>query len=78
MIEVAKGDWIAPEHVARVKTIDADHCCLWTVGQSALDNHIVGSSAETVVDMIHDEIYGPEEDDEIKTDSEEEDSVDEP
>ncbi len=74
MIEIVEGLWVAPEHVALIKATDDDKCVLWTVGQSALDGHILEHPAEEVAEVINEaleEEYGEELEDEEEDQNEE-------
>jgi len=59
MIEMMKDDFIAPEHIARVKKIDDDTCNVWLVGQSALEPHVVNCSARDFANAVNDELKLP-------------------
>jgi hypothetical protein len=54
MIELADGIFISPEHVSMIKSAGEDKCVLYTVGQSALDGHILDYPASQVAEVIND------------------------
>jgi hypothetical protein len=54
MIELADGLWVAPEHVSVIKSAGDNSCVLWTVGQSALDGHVLLYAAGEVAEAIND------------------------
>ena len=75
MIEIAEGLWIAPEHVSLIKATDDDRCVLWTVGQSALEGHVLEYPAGEVAEVINEaleEECGEELDDDEDADQNEE------
>ena len=71
MIELADGIFIAPEHVSMIKQVDENSCLLFTVGQSALEGHLLPFPASEVVEAIED-CYSDEDDEDIDDDHEEE------
>ena len=72
MIELADGIWISPEHVSMIKAAGDDKCVLWTVGQSALDGHVLEYSASEVAEVINDYFDDTEDDEDNEDDQEEE------
>jgi coenzyme F420-reducing hydrogenase gamma subunit len=70
VIELAEGVWIAPEHVAMIKKIDENQCLLFTVGQSALEGHVMPYAGREVAEAINDYWDEEEEVDEIDQDEE--------
>ena len=54
MIEIIEGLWVAPEHVALIKSGGDNSCILYTVGQSALDGHVLEYPASEVAEVIND------------------------
>jgi hypothetical protein len=68
MIELVDGFWINPAKVTVIKANGKDSCTLWVRGQSAMDGFVLDYSAEDVVELLHDALYGEEDD----TDDEEE------
>lgn len=71
MIELADGIWIAPEHVSMIKSAGENQCVLWTVGQSALDGHVLPYAASEVAEAI-DEYFNETMDEEEDDDQDEE------
>ena len=68
MIELSDGIYIAPEHVTVIKHIDDEQCLLFTVGQSALEGHVLPYSAADVAEAVNDYLDGDEGDAEDEDD----------
>ena len=64
MIELSDGIFIAPEHVSLIKKIDENQCLLYTVGQSAMDGHVLNYSAAEVAEVVNDALENVEYEDE--------------
>ena len=60
MIELSDGIFIAPEHVSLIKKIDEKSCLLFTVGQSALDGHLLPYDAAEVAEVVNDALENVE------------------
>lgn len=54
MIEIVEGLWVSPEHVALIKAVGDNLCVLYTIGQSALDGHVLEYPASEVAEAIND------------------------
>ncbi len=54
MIEIIEGLWVAPEHVALIKACGDNSCIMYTVGQSALEGHVLEYPADQVAEVIND------------------------
>lgn len=72
MIELVDGFWLNPDKVTVVKSISAKKCSLWVKGQGAMDGFVLDYPAEEIIDLLHDALYGEEEEDE-EEDGDEED-----
>ena len=72
MIELAEGLYVAPEHVAMIKSVDEDSCLLFTVGQSALEGHLLPYSASEVAEAVDDYFEETVDEDEEIDDKDEE------
>lgn len=58
MIELADGLFVAAEHVALIKKVEEDSCLLFTVGQSALEGHLLPYAASEVAEAVDDYFRG--------------------
>ncbi len=61
MIELVEGFWINPDKVTVIKAINDERCALWVKGQGAMDGFILEYAAEEVVELLHDALYGEDE-----------------
>ena len=68
MIELSDGIFVAPEHVSLVKKIDENQCLLYTVGQSALDGHVLPYAASEVAEVVNEALENVEYEDEEESD----------
>jgi hypothetical protein len=75
MIELWDGIYIAPEHVTLIKPSGENQCVVWTVGQSALDGHVLDYPSEQIAQVVNDCLGIEQEEEDIKDDSVEENGV---
>jgi hypothetical protein len=76
MIELVDGFWINPAKVTVIKANGKDSCTLWVRGQSAMDGFVLDYSADEVVELLHDALYGEEENTEVEEEKESDDGDD--
>jgi hypothetical protein len=69
MIELAEGIFIAPEHVSMIRQVDENSCLLFTVGQSALEGHLLPYPASEVAEVIE-ESFCDDEDEDVEDEEE--------
>lgn len=68
MIELVEGFWVNPDKVTVIKAISDESCALWVKGQGAMDGFVLEYAAEEVVELLHDALYG--EDEEVEEEEE--------